>query len=42
MLPKILAAIYFLEYYGSKVVITSLNKVEEALQGQAGTVITKE
>ena len=42
MLPKILAAIYFLEYYGSKVVITSLNKVEEALKGQAGTVITKE
>ena len=42
MLPKILAAIYFLEHYGSRVVITSLNKVEEALKGQAGTVITKE
>ena len=42
MLPKILAAIYFLEHYGSKVVITSLNKVEEALKGQAGTIITKE
>ncbi len=42
MLPKILAAIYFLEHYGSRVVITSLNKVEEALKGQAGTIITKE
>ena len=42
MLPKILAAIYFLEYYGNKVVITSLSKVEKALKGQAGTVITKE
>ena len=42
MLPKILAAIYFLEYYGNKVVITSLGKVEKALKGKAGTVITKE
>ena len=41
MLPKILAAIYFLEHYGNKVVITSLNKVEKALKGQAGTVIIK-
>ena len=42
MLPKILAAIYFLEHYGNKVVITSLSKVEKAIQGKAGTVITKE
>ena len=41
MLPKIHAAIYFLEYYGKKVVITSLNKVKEAIKGQAGTIITK-
>ena len=42
MLPKIYAAIYFLEHHGQKVVITSLNKVEEAIKGNAGTIITKE
>jgi len=42
MLPKIHAAIYFLEHHGQKVVITSLNKVEEAIKGNAGTIITKE
>ena len=42
MLPKIHAAIYFLEHHGQKVVITSLNKVGEAIKGNAGTIITKE
>ena len=42
MLPKILAAIYFLEHHGQKVIITSLNKIEEAIKGKAGTIITKE
>ena len=42
MLPKIHAAIYFLEHHGQKVVITSLNKIEEAIKGNAGTIITKE
>lgn len=42
MLPKILAALYFLEHHGQKVVITSLNKIEEAIKGKAGTIITKE
>ena len=42
MLPKIHAAIYFLEHHGQKVVITSLNKVEEAIKGNAGTIIIKE
>ena len=42
MLPKILAALYFLEHHGQKVVITSLNKIEEAIKGNAGTIITKE
>ncbi|MBE19869.1 MAG: carbamate kinase [Gammaproteobacteria bacterium] len=42
MLPKIHAAIYFLEHHGQKVVITSLNKLEEAIKGNAGTIITKE
>ena len=41
MLPKIHAAIYFLKYHGQKVVITSLDKIEEAIKGNAGTIITK-
>ena len=41
MLPKIHAAIYFLEYHGEKVIITSLEKIEEALKGTAGTIITR-
>tara|TARA_B100000575_G_scaffold124310_1_gene99152 strand:- start:4296 stop:5252 length:957 start_codon:yes stop_codon:yes gene_type:complete len=42
MLPKILAAMYFLEHHGQKVIITSLNKIEEAIKGNAGTIITKD
>ena len=42
MEPKIKAALYFLEHHGQKVVITSLNKIEEAIRGKAGTIITKE
>jgi carbamate kinase len=41
MLPKIHAAIYFLKHHGQKVVITSLDKIEEAIKGNAGTIITK-
>lgn len=41
MEPKIKSAIYFLKYYGKKVVLTSLNKLEEALDGKAGTTIIK-
>tara|TARA_Y100001968_G_scaffold161640_1_gene147835 strand:+ start:1314 stop:2270 length:957 start_codon:yes stop_codon:yes gene_type:complete len=41
MLPKIYAAIYFLEHHGQKVVITSLNRIKEAINGKAGTIITK-
>jgi carbamate kinase len=40
--PKIEAAIYFLEKGGKNVVITSLDKVEEALQGKTGTRIVPE
>ena len=40
MAPKIRAAIYFLNYHGQKVVITSLNKIEDAINGKAGTIIT--
>jgi carbamate kinase len=39
--PKIAGAIDFLKAGGKKVVITSLEKVSEALQGLNGTVITK-
>jgi carbamate kinase len=42
MEPKIKSAIYFLEYYGKKVVLTSLNKLEDALKGNSGTIITKD
>ena len=42
MEPKIKSAIYFLEHYGKKVVLTSLNKLEDALKGNSGTIITKD
>ena len=42
MEPKIKSAIYFLEHYGKKVVLTSLNKLEDALKGNSGTTITKD
>jgi len=41
MLPKIHAAQYFLDHHGQKVVITSLKKIKEAINGKAGTIITK-
>jgi len=40
MAPKIRAAIYFLDYHGKKVVITSLAKIEDAINSDAGTIIT--
>ena len=42
MKPKMLSAIYFLNHHGEKVVLTSLNKIEDALNEKAGTIITKE
>lgn len=39
--PKIRSAVYFLKHYGEKVVITSINNVESAIQGRAGTTIIK-
>jgi len=41
MAPKIKAALYFLAHYGKKVVITSIPTIEQAIEGQAGTVIMK-
>ena len=41
MAPKIKAAIHFLKHHGNKVVITSISKIKEALNGKAGTEIRK-
>ncbi len=39
--PKVLAAVDFIRQGGKKVIITSIEKVTDALEGNAGTVITK-
>lgn len=39
MEPKIQAALYFLKYHGNKVVITSIEGVKEAINGNNGTII---
>ena len=41
MAPKIRAALYFLKHHGEKVVITSLNNIEDAINNKSGTVIHK-
>ncbi len=41
MEPKIRAALYFLKYHGEKVIITSIDNVEKAIQKKAGTRILK-
>ena len=42
MEPKIKSALYFLKYHGDKVVITSIDKLELAISGKAGTHIIKD
>ena len=42
MEPKIKSALYFLKHHGKKVVITSINKINDALKGNAGTQILKD
>ena len=42
MEPKIKSALYFLKHHGTKVVITSIGKLELAIRGKAGTHITKD
>lgn len=37
--PKIQAALYFLKYHGDKVVITSIDGVKDAINGNNGTII---
>ena len=39
--PKIIAAIHFLKHHGEKVVITSKNNINRALNDQSGTIIRK-
>ncbi|MEC7850464.1 MAG: carbamate kinase [Candidatus Neomarinimicrobiota bacterium] len=39
--PKIKAAIHFLKHHGEKVVITSINNIQNALNDQLGTIIRK-
>ena len=41
MEPKIKSALYFLKHHGEKVVITSIDKIEDALNNKAGTHIVK-
>ena len=41
MEPKIKSALYFLKHHGERVVITSIDKIEDALNNKAGTHITK-
>ena len=33
---------HFLKYHGEKVVITSIPRIKDALEGNAGTIITNE
>ena len=40
--PKIKAAMHFLKYHGEKVVITSIPRIKDGLEGNAGTIITNE
>jgi carbamate kinase len=42
MEPKVRAAIRFLEAGGERAIITSLGKAMEAIEGRAGTTITKD
>ena len=41
MWPKIRSAIYFLKHYGEKVVITNIQNIRKAINGEAGTTIVK-
>ena len=42
MEPKIKSALYFLKHHGHKVVITSIDKLDLAIEGKAGTHISKD
>jgi len=42
MEPKIKSALYFLKHHGEKVVITSINNIKDAINGNAGTQILRD
>ena len=42
MEPKIKSALYFLKHHGKKVVITSINKIKDAIKNKAGTHIVRD
>ena len=42
MEPKIKSALYFLKHHGEKVIITSIDKIKDAIDGKAGTKIIKD
>ncbi len=39
--PKLKAALHFLKHHGEKVVITSINNIEKAINRESGTIIRK-
>ena len=41
MAPKVEAALYFLDNGGERVIITSTEKIDQALEGRAGTLISR-
>lgn len=42
MWPKIRSAIHFLKHHGKKVIITNIDNLQDAIDGNAGTAIVKE
>ena len=41
MWPKIRSAIHFLKHHGKKVIITNIDNLQDAIDGNAGTIIVK-
>ena len=41
MWPKIRSAIYFLKHHGEKTIITNIENIRKAMNGEAGTTIVK-
>ena len=42
MWPKIRSAIHFLKYHGEKAIITNIENIQDAIDGNAGTTIVKD
>ena len=42
MWPKIRSAIHFLKHYGEKAIITNIENIQDAIDGNAGTTIVKD